>query len=92
MDGSTITFIIPGTFSPGAYSIKLVDSTNTASELTNSFIVIPTTPEFPYEDQTYNEIITRILSRLPSNYDTREGQSFYNILSPIALELSLIHI
>ena len=47
-----------------------------------------------YENMTYEEILTRMMSRVTTNYpnlDTREGSILFNALAPAALELAIAY-
>lgn len=41
-----------------------------------------------YEDQTFDEIMERMLQRVPDDFDKREGSIIYDALAPAAVELS----
>lgn len=41
-----------------------------------------------YESQTFEAILQRMLDRVPSNVDKREGSIIYNALAPVAAELA----
>ncbi len=45
-----------------------------------------------YEDITYESIMTRMLGKIPSNMDKREGSIIYDALAPCAVELQLMYI
>jgi len=45
-----------------------------------------------YETQTYEAILDRILSRMPSTMDVRESSFLYNASAPIAVELQNMYI
>ena len=45
-----------------------------------------------YENVTYEEILERMLSRVPNNMDKREGAIIYDALAPAAVELQLMYI
>ena len=45
-----------------------------------------------YEDITYENILQRMLDRVPNNMDKREGSIIYDALAPAALELQLMYI
>lgn len=45
-----------------------------------------------YENVTYEEILNRMLSRIPNNIDKREGSIIYDALAPAAVELQLMYI
>ena len=45
-----------------------------------------------YEDITYEVILQRMLDRVPSNMDKREGSIIYDALAPAAVELQLMYI
>ena len=45
-----------------------------------------------YEDQTFEVILQRMLDRLPSDIDKREGSVMYIALAPIAIELAQLYI
>lgn len=41
-----------------------------------------------YENETYENIMARMLSRFPDTYDKRQGSTLWDLLSPKAIELS----
>lgn len=43
-------------------------------------------------DVTFNEILERMISRVPNSFDKREGSVIYDALAPAALELQRIYI
>ncbi|GED00896.1 baseplate J/gp47 family protein [Bacillus atrophaeus] len=45
-----------------------------------------------FEDQTFEEIMERMLSRISADIDTREGSVIYNALAPAAAELAKSYI
>lgn len=45
-----------------------------------------------YEDITYEVILQRMLDKIPSNMDKREGSIIYDALAPAAIELQLMYI
>ena len=45
-----------------------------------------------YEHVTYEDILQRMLNRIPNNMDKREGSIIYDALAPAALELQLMYI
>ena len=45
-----------------------------------------------YENVTYESILQRMLNRIPSNVDKREGSIIYDALAPAAVELQLMYI
>lgn len=45
-----------------------------------------------YENETYEGILERVLSRIPSTFDTRESSFLYNASAPIAAELQNIYL
>ena len=44
-----------------------------------------------FENITYEEILSRILSRVPSDIDKREGSIIYNAVAPLAVEILLFY-
>lgn len=44
-----------------------------------------------YEDITYEDILERMLDRIPSTIDKREGSIIYDALAPAAVELQLMY-
>lgn len=44
-----------------------------------------------YEDQTFEVVLKRLLSRVPDNVDKREGSVIYNSLAPAAMEIADIY-
>ena len=88
VSSNIITCNIPNDLESGLYDLRVEDAiTNIDAQLDDAFIVIPEEPTYPFTDN-YDAIITRMLNRLPDGYDKREGQSFFNILSPVALEVA----
>lgn len=45
-----------------------------------------------YEDVTFEEILERILDRIPDSVDKREGSIIYDAIAPAALELAQMYI
>ena len=45
-----------------------------------------------YEHITYEDILQRMLDRVPNNVDKREGSIIYDALAPAAIELQLMYI
>ncbi len=45
-----------------------------------------------YEDITFESILKRMLSKVPSTFDKREGSIIYDALAPSAIELQLMYI
>ena len=45
-----------------------------------------------YEDMTFENIMGRCLSKVPSNIDKREGSIIYDALAPAAAEMAIIYI
>lgn len=45
-----------------------------------------------YENETYEGILDRVLSRMPSSLDTRETSFLYNASAPVAVELQNIYL
>ncbi|MFJ2042254.1 baseplate J/gp47 family protein [Paenibacillus taichungensis] len=45
-----------------------------------------------YEDQTFENILERMLDRVPDDLDKREGSIIYNALAPAAFELAEMYI
>ena len=45
-----------------------------------------------YESMTYEDILERMLNRIPDTYDKREGSIIYNALAPAAVELQNMYI
>lgn len=45
-----------------------------------------------YEDITYEDILERMLDRVPEDMDTREGSIIYDALAPAAVELQQMYI
>lgn len=44
-----------------------------------------------YENLTYEDILARLLERVPDNLDRREGSVIYDALAPCAMELRLMY-
>ena len=45
-----------------------------------------------YENVTYEDILQRMLDRVPDSMDKREGSIIYDALAPAAVELQLMYI
>ncbi len=45
-----------------------------------------------YESLTYNDILKRLLERVPAGLDKREGSIIYDALAPCAMELRLMYL
>lgn len=45
-----------------------------------------------YEDITFEDILDRMLDRVPDSFDKREGSVIYDALAPAAVELQLMYI
>ena len=43
-----------------------------------------------YEEVTYEEILERMLERVPDDMDKREGSLIYDALAPAAIELQIM--
>ena len=44
-----------------------------------------------FENQSYDQILARLLARAPDDLDTREGSVMYNALAPVAIELAELY-
>ncbi len=44
-----------------------------------------------YEEATYEAILSRMLARIPEDFDKREGSIIYDALAPAAVELAMIY-
>ena len=47
-------------------------------------------PTYPYENETYEEIMSRILARVPDNLDKREGSMIWNATGPASVEMAIL--
>lgn len=45
-----------------------------------------------YENETFENILARMLNRFPDTYDKRQGSTLYDLLSPKAIELAQAYI
>ena len=45
-----------------------------------------------YERETYEEILKRLLAKVPSNVDKREGSVIWDALAPAAAEIAQLYI
>ena len=82
-----IIFTIPGTLEEGSYALS-VSIGSESSSLDNAFTVVESFPEYPFTDQNFQTIQTRILSRLDSKYETFEGSLIYDFYAPLSLEFA----
>ena len=44
-----------------------------------------------FEDMTYEHILQRMLNKIPSSMDKREGSIIYDALAPAAVELTQLY-
>jgi uncharacterized phage protein gp47/JayE len=82
-----ITCVVPGLIDVGTYDIRIVQGISTV-RLINGIIVVQPFPSFPFTRQDFNSIMQRMLQRLPVGFDVREGSTFWDILAPVAIEIS----
>lgn len=82
-----ITCTIPGNLEEGIYSI-IVSLGSEMVVLDNAFNIVVSFPAYPYIDQTFDVIQSRMLSRLPANYEKFEGSTLYDLYAPVSLELA----
>ena len=54
-------------------------------------IAIDAEPEYPFTDESFLNIQTRMLNRLPSGSDVREGSTYWDILAPLSMEFASIY-
>lgn len=87
--GNIITCEVPNILESGLYQLRVFIQDENDLQLDDAFIIVPETPSYPFTD-SYSALMTRMIERLPDGYDKREGQTFFNVLSPVALELSEI--
>lgn len=45
-----------------------------------------------FEDQTFDTILQRMLDRVPTDIDKREGSIIYDALAPAAVELAQMYV
>lgn len=46
---------------------------------------------YPYENETYEAIMGRILARVPDNLDKREGSMIWNATGPASVEMAILY-
>jgi uncharacterized phage protein gp47/JayE len=90
ISSTLITGVIPGDLDKGFYNIRVLLSDDSEATLTNGLVVIPAIPAPPWGKQTFNNIMTRMLQKLPQFYDKREGSTIWDILAPIAVEEEIL--
>ena len=82
-----ITCTVPSGLEEESYDIRIEVGTENAI-LENAFIIVPALPEYPFTDQTYERIQTRILNRLSSKYEKFEGSTIHDFFAPISMEFA----
>ena len=77
--------------SNGDHRISITDGTDTVY-LDHAVVVIDTRPQFPFEDETFDNIQSRVLARLPDGSDIREGSTYWDFYAPINIEIEKIYL
>ncbi len=88
---TSITGIIPGVLSKGVYNIRVRLGDGSEATLENGFAVVPPTPASPFATQTFGTTMNRLLQRMASDYDVREGSTIWDLLAPVAIEVEEIY-
>ena len=91
VSSDTITCTVPGTLEEDAYNIIII-ANNTLAILENAFIVVLDFPAYPFADQGFPTIQSRILARLPANYEKFEGSAIYDLFAPISMEFAEVYL
>ena len=60
--------------------------------LENAFIIVTEYPRYPYADQSYATVQSRILGRMPDTYEKFEGSTIYDFIAPISLDIADIYL
>lgn len=93
VSATQIICLIPGEIPKGNYNIEVEETVSgDIATLSDGFVVAAAFPTSPYVSETFTNIVTRILQRLPEKYDKREGSTVYDIIAPTAMEIANIYI
>ena len=90
VSSTQLTCTIPDTLDEDIYDLIIASASEEAT-LENAFIVVLSFPEYPFSNQSFPTIQSRILGRFPNNYELFEGSTLYDLLSPVSLELEEIY-
>ena len=92
VSGTTqITCVAPNTLEEDNYDVSITVGTENAI-LQNGFIVVMDQPEYPYRDEDFPTVHTRILNRFPDYYEKFEGSGLYDLIAPVSLEFTDIYL
>jgi len=91
VDSTKITCVIPGTMNVGTYDV-ILNIGAASTTLFNGIVVAQPFPEFPFINETFDNIMSRMTQRLPDDYDKRQGSTFWDILAPMGIELSKMYL
>ena len=91
VNSERITCTVPGHLGEGVYNITVLLGSEMVV-LNNAFAVVISFPTYPYSDQTFDTIQSRILRRLPNNYEKFEGSTLYDLFAPVSLELADVYL
>lgn len=84
-DSGELICIMPSGIEIGAHDI-IVRIGSEEAILNNGIFIVESFPEFPFENETFNNIQSRLLSRLPAGSDIRQGSTYWDIYAPAAIE------
>ena len=82
-----ITCTFPSDLENGVHDVTIQIGTDSYI-LIGAFIVVESFPAPPFQNQTFGNIITRMLGRLDSKYDITEGSFISDFYAPMAMELA----
>lgn len=88
ISSTEIHAVVPPTLSRGFFNLRIVDTVNDVEAiLENALVVVPTSPVPPFSEESFQNIITRMLNKMPSEFDRTEGGTFWDLFAPISIEL-----
>ena len=90
VNATRLTCTIPNDLEEGVYDLSIM-SVAEQTELENAFIVAPSFPSYPFNSESFPVIQTRILNRLPNNYEKFEGSTIYDFIAPLSLEFQELY-
>ena len=89
-NATRLTCTIPNDLEEGVYDLSIASAVE-QTKLENAFVVVPSFPSYPFSNESFPVIQTRILNRLPNNYEKFEGSTIYDLVAPLSLEFQELY-
>jgi len=84
---TSLQVVIPTGIERGVYNVRVRLNDGTEAVLRNGLVVIPPVPAMPFANENFKTIMNRMLQRMSSKYDKREGSTIWDMLAPVAAEI-----